>query len=183
MWFLNLALQDRSRFNCTHAHTLTNIQYPDEIPFFHVLRCINTGTAWIRKKTADGLILLLCIKMHRGLILFLAPKDQQLLFFMWFLRPGFCGYIFQSPACLAFCADSSCEEYFSTSLAAPLACFPSSFFGWGVCFFFVSVNIISSLPRPVETVAKWGDLNFRQTEHGRVCFCVALCGISQLLNL
>lgn len=84
MWFLNLALQDRSRFNCTHAHTLTNIQYPDEIPFFHVLRCINTGTAWIRKKTADGLILLLCIKMHRGLILFLAPKDQQLLFLCGF---------------------------------------------------------------------------------------------------
>lgn len=86
-------------------------------------------------------------------------------------EPGFCGYIFQSPVCLAFCADSSCEEYFSTSLAAPLACFPCSFFGWRVCFFFVSVNIISSRPRSVETVVgRASDPSFSGTEH--VCLCV-----------
>lgn len=89
-------------------------------------------------------------------------------------EPGFCGYIFQSPVCLAFCADSSCEEYFSTSLAAPLACFPCSFFGWRVCFFFVSVNIISSRPRSVETVVgRASDPSFSGTEH--VCVCVCLC--------
>lgn len=125
---------------------------------------------WIRKKT-DFLILQLCIKMHWWLIFFLASKDQQL-FFAWLSGPGFCGFISQSPVCLAFCADSLCEEYFSTSLAAPLACFPSSFFGCRVCFFFVSVNIISSLPCSVETVVWWVDLNFSGTQQGSVCVCI-----------
>lgn len=69
---------------------------------------------------------------------FLASKDKQLLFFVWFSKPEFCGHIFKSLACLAFCPESLCEEYFSTSLAELLACFPSSFFGLRVCFFSLS---------------------------------------------
>lgn len=34
-------------------------------------------------------------------------KNQQLLFFVWFSEPEFCGFISQPPVCLAFCARNT----------------------------------------------------------------------------